>query len=87
MPRRPNIQPGDRITVHYPTTAYYAEQVLLEPGMVGTVVAIAPKARIVGAPPVHDRHDEFLVVDFLHPETGQKYRTSVNFCNAKKVKA
>lgn len=78
-------KPGDTVTPRYPVPAYYSGYAgrpvcLFEPGIRGTVASIAPKVRISGAAPTHDRKPDFLVVDFVHPQHGQQ-RASLNFCN------
>lgn len=83
------FKPGDKVTCKIPVEAYYSDyggnpKMVFQPGMTGTVAAIAPKVRIVKGPQ-YDGKDEFLVVDYHAPETNNQERVSLNFCNASKL--
>lgn len=85
-----DAKPGALVTCLHAVEAYYSgyagnPKCLFEPGMVGEIVDTAPKVCIMGEPPVYDKRDIRLVVDFRHPELGIQ-RVSLNFCNAKAVK-
>ena len=81
---------GDLVTCRHRVSAYGSGQggrpeIWFCPGMTGRVAHIAPKVRVCGEPPVYDRKGEFLVVDFFCEATGRTERTSLNFCNARRV--
>lgn len=82
---RPRLEPGDRVTCKYAVEAYYGEG-MFRPGMVGTVVMVTPKVRIVRPPgdPRYDGCQDFVVVDYVD-DNGQLRRTGLNFCNVKRV--
>ncbi len=78
------IQCGDVVTCAYPESAYTPDrQVMFEPGMRGTVQAIAPKVCLRDGPGKDRKHD-FLVVDFEGAD-GKTYRTGLNYVNAKRI--
>ena len=88
MAKKPKFEAGQPIQCRKAVEAYYSgyggnPKMEFTPELVGTIAAIAPKVRIYN-PKDDDRFDgkdEFLVVDFVHPEHG-KQRVGLNFCNA-----
>jgi hypothetical protein len=83
--------PGQLVTCRFETAAYYSnyglnkgQHIIFFPGMVGTVVSIAPKVtmpkRGVKLPPDVDWKNEFVVVDY-QDENGKTQRVGLNFCN------
>lgn len=90
-----NLLKGQKVTCLVEQESYYSNygpnkgtRIVFHPGMIGTVAAITPKVLLpkhgVPLPPGIDRHDEFVVVDFLD-ENGQEQRAGLNFCNIKLV--
>ncbi len=89
------IVKGDKVTArHHPVKPYGRRgrldqaDLLFTPGMVGTVACIACKVCIVddpAQPGLYDSCPDMLVVDYHCPVTGTTQRTSLNFCNAKRV--
>lgn len=80
---------GDLVTCLHRVPAYGSgrggrPEIWFRPGMTGRVAHVAPKVRIAGEPPIHDRREEFLVVDFFCEETGRMERVGLNFCNARR---
>jgi hypothetical protein len=80
---------GDTVTCKLETPAYYSNyggrpMLLFKPGMTGVVASIAPKVRKVKGPGL-DGKDDFLVVDYLAPETNAIERVGLDFCNAIRV--
>jgi len=79
---------GDIVTCNVPVEAYnywyykrqHGRDVLFTPGMLGVVVAIAAKVRIVKDGARTDGKETFLVVDF-ETDTGRE-RVGLNWCNA-----
>lgn len=63
---------------------YKGRHIVFQPGMIGTVMAIAPKVCVPmrGAElPAHlDRKSDFAVVDYVD-ERGVTQRVGLNFCN------
>ena len=88
MAKKTKFQAGQQIQCRKAVEAYYSgyagnPEMIFMPEMIGTIASIAPKVRIYN-PPNDDRYDgkdEFLVVDFVHPELGNQ-RVGLNFCNA-----
>lgn len=80
--------PGTRVTCLHAVEAYYSDyggnpKFVFSPGMEGVVASIAPKVRLMGEPPIYDRRDEFVVVDYK--DNGETRRVGLNFCNIKRV--
>jgi hypothetical protein len=81
------FKPGDKVACKIEVPAYYSEygsnpKMTFKPGMVATVVCIAPKVRIITCGPEHDSKNTMLVVDYDCPVTRKVQRTSLNLCNA-----
>lgn len=95
MAKQKKIVPGNEVTCRYSVPAYYSNSgpnkgkiIEFKPGMIGTVVSIAPKVTIPKNPHdprCFDKKPDFLVVDFFD-EKNEKQRVALNFCNAKIVK-
>ena len=89
--RRKEAKVGMRVTCLHEVEAYYSRypkgrpEVIFKPGMIAIVASVAPKVRITGEPPVHDKLDEFIVVDYVDSATNKQERVSLNFCNAKRI--
>lgn len=81
---------GTKVTCNYPTKPYEyfsipeKQRCLFTPGMIGTIVDIAPKVRIITPDESHDLRSKFYCVDFIHNK--QKYRVGLNHCNVKRIK-
>jgi hypothetical protein len=71
--------------------AYYSNYggnpaMTFQPGMVGTIMAVAPKVVIYrDGTPVYDNLPDFLVVDFFDETTQKIQRCGLNYCNAELV--
>ena len=83
--------PGRAITVKHAVPSYYSgyagrPSCIFKPGMVAIVHCITLKVCVVGEGPVHDRKQEFIVADFVHPDTGAMERVGIDFCNAKAIR-
>jgi hypothetical protein len=81
------LSPGQRVTCIHPVEAYYSSYcgnpwMVFKPGMIGRVVSIAPKVRIVcNGGPEYDRRYTFVVVDYDCPITNKTQRVGLDFCN------
>ena len=76
---------GDKVTCLIAQAAYYSNyggkpKMVFSPGMVGIVANIVPKVRMVKG---EDRKPDFLVVDFLCPETNCIERVGLHFSNCR----
>lgn len=87
------FHPGNFVTCLIETEAYYSDygankgqKILFKPGMVGTIVNIAPKVTNSKIDdPRFDQKPDFLVVDYLD-ENQIVQRVGLDQCNAVKVK-
>ena len=87
------FKPGDQVTCKHKVHAYYSgyagnPSILFTPGMVGEVVDVAPKVRIIPQQYRYsweDGHHSFLSVKFFCTVTKKTQRVNLNYCNAVKV--
>lgn len=83
-------QIGDKVTCKLEQYAYYSNYggnpvLIFKPGMIGVVVSIAPKvSKIKGSR--FDNKDDFLVVDYIAPETNRIERVGLDYINVVVVK-
>ena len=87
---KPKISIGQKVTCLHEVEAYYSgyngnPKVMFTPNDVGIVRSIAPKVHILKCLPVFDGCEDFLVIDFIHPEHG-KQRCHLNYCNVRIIK-
>lgn len=87
------FKPGDHVTPKASKPIYYhryyfdgtygeffrGKIIQMQPGMVGVVRSIAPSVW------EHQRHKEFLVVDFCEPVTGKVQRVGLHHSEAKEA--
>lgn len=80
MAKNKNLKPGDKVTCKHPVEAYYGTSVF-RPGMVGTVMSVSPKVRMLPPDKSHDSKVHFLTIDYDCPSTGRKERCGLNYIN------